>query len=137
MRSRPACVTLPDVPLAGLSRLADAERWGEAVARGLGWAPGTFTSTLRANRAEANELTLEESPVAVALIDLAIRCPLFRGTMQELLPTLAALRRHPWSGPPIGRGVRELYQSSSASSLPSSARLGSMSSSAAKRLAGS
>jgi hypothetical protein len=74
-----------------LSRLADAERWGEAVARGLGWAPATFTNCLGANRAEANEWTLEESPVAVALIDLAIRCPFFRGTMQELLPTLTKL----------------------------------------------
>ncbi len=80
---------LPDVPLGGLSRLADAGLWGEAVARGLGWAPATFSSTLGANRAEANEWTLEESPVAVALIDLAIRRPLFRGTMQELLPALA------------------------------------------------
>jgi hypothetical protein len=29
--------------------------------------------------------------VAVALIDLSIRCPFFRGTMQELLQTLANL----------------------------------------------
>jgi hypothetical protein len=82
---------LPEVQPERLSRMADAERWGEAVARGLGWAPATFSSVLGANRAEANEWTLEESPVAVALIDLAIRCPLFRGTMQELLPALATL----------------------------------------------
>jgi hypothetical protein len=73
---------LPEVHLPGLSRLADAERWGEAVARGLGWAPGAFSDTLGANRVAANELTLEESPVAVAVIDLAVRCPFFRGTMQ-------------------------------------------------------
>ncbi len=84
---------LPNLQLSGLSRMADAERWGEAVARGLGWAPGTFTNTLTANRAAANESALEESPVAVTLIDLAIRCPLFRGTMQELLQTLSALSR--------------------------------------------
>jgi hypothetical protein len=82
---------LPDIRLARLSRLADAERWGEAVGHGLGWAPATFSSALEANRAEANEWTLEESPVAVALIDLSIRCPFFRGTMQELLQTLANL----------------------------------------------
>jgi hypothetical protein len=29
---------LPQVHLSALSRMADAERWGEAVARGLGWA---------------------------------------------------------------------------------------------------
>ena len=80
---------LPEVQPARLSRLADAERWGEAVARGLGWAPATFSNSLGSNRAEANEWTLEESPVAVALIDLSIRCASFRGTMQELLPTLA------------------------------------------------
>jgi hypothetical protein len=84
---------LPNLQLSGLARMADAERWGEAVARGLGWAPGTFTNTLGANRAAVNESALEESPVAVTLIDLAIRCPLFRGTMQELLQTLTALSR--------------------------------------------
>jgi hypothetical protein len=82
---------LPEVQPSRLSRLADAERWGEAVARGLGWAPAAFTSSLGENRAEANEWTLEESPVAVALIDLSIRCASFRGTMQELLPALASL----------------------------------------------
>jgi hypothetical protein len=82
---------LADVRLAGLSRLADAERWGEAVTRGLGGAAGTFSSALGTNRAEANEWTLEESPVAMALIDLAIRCPLFRGTMEELLQALTAV----------------------------------------------
>jgi hypothetical protein len=79
---------LPDVHLSGLSRLTDAERWAEAVARGLGWAPGTFSDTLGANRVAANELTLEDSPVAVTVIDLAVRCPFFRGTMQELLKVL-------------------------------------------------
>jgi hypothetical protein len=79
---------LPEVHLPGLSRLADAERWAEAVARGLGWAAGTFSDTLGANRLAANELTLEESPVAVTVIDLAVRCPFFRGTMQELLRVL-------------------------------------------------
>ncbi len=82
---------LPDVHLSGLSRLADAERWGEAVARGLGWPPGTFSDTLGSNRAAANELSLEESPVAVAVIDLAIHRPVFHGTMQELLKTLSDL----------------------------------------------
>ena len=84
---------LPNTHLSGLSRMADAERWGEAVAHGLGWASGTFTATLGANRAAANEAALEESPVAVALIDLLIRCPSFRGTMQELLLTLTPLRQ--------------------------------------------
>jgi hypothetical protein len=91
---------LPDIHLSGLSRLADAERWGEAVVRGLGWAPGTFSNTLGINQAVANELSLEESPVAVAVIDLAIRCPFFRGTMQELLKTLAGL-----SGSGAGRSA--------------------------------
>jgi hypothetical protein len=84
---------LADIHLPGLSRLADAERWGEAVARGLGWSPGAFTSALEANRAEANECTLEESPVALTLIDLAIRQPAFAGTMQDLLQALAVLAR--------------------------------------------
>jgi hypothetical protein len=84
---------LPEVRLSALSRLADAERWGEAVARGLGWAPGVFADTLGANRAAESELWLEESPVAVTLIDPAIRCPSFRGTMQELLHLLNGISR--------------------------------------------
>ena len=112
--------TLPDVHLAGLSRLADAERWGESVARGLGRPAGTFTNTLGANRVATNELTLEGSPVAVTVIDLAIRCPFFRGTMQELLQTLARFCAHhrvPF-GLPSCQGARKPCRSSSAKLAP-------------------
>ena len=84
---------LPDTHLTELSRMADAERWGEAVARGLGWAPGTFTSALGLNRVVANESALEDSPVAATLIDFAIRCGSFQGMMQQLLHSLSAPSR--------------------------------------------
>ena len=89
---------------------------GRRPRTGLG--AGNFYDALEANRAEANEWTLEESPVAVALIDLSIRCPFFRGTMQELLQTLAKLCRHPWSGLPIGRRVRGLLSVKGAQVAP-------------------
>ena len=59
-----------------------------------------------------NESTLEDSPVAVAVIDLAIRCPLFRGTPKELLQTLAklappaAVRSSDWPKSPRALSVR-------------------------------
>ena len=138
MRSQPGCGRCLEVQLSGLSRMADAERWGEAVARGLGWAPGTFANTLGANRAAANELALEESPVAVTLIDLAIRRPSFRGTMQELLQTLTGLSgQSVLPALPIGRRVLAPCRASCASLLPSFDRSGSTSSSCATVRAGS
>ena len=59
---------LPGLHLKELSRMADAERWGEAVARGLGWAPGTFTDALASNRAVVCSSALEDSSVADTLI---------------------------------------------------------------------
>ncbi len=57
----------PEVRLRALSRMADLERWGEAVVRGLGWAPGTFVDAYQANRRATCEQALEDSPLFVAL----------------------------------------------------------------------
>jgi hypothetical protein len=57
-----------------------------------------------------SELSLEESPVAV--IDLAIHSPFFRGTMKDLLQTLpklsppAAVRSSDWPKSPRALSVR-------------------------------
>jgi hypothetical protein len=84
---------LPDVHLKELSRMADAELWGEAVARGLGWAPGTFSIALGSNRAAASESALEESPVAVTLVELIGERGGFLGKVQDLLHALSAMTR--------------------------------------------
>ncbi len=57
----------PEVRLKAMTRMADFDRWGEAVMCGLGFRAGTFVETYRANRRSACEQALEESPVVVAL----------------------------------------------------------------------
>jgi hypothetical protein len=58
----------PEVQLKAMTRLADFDRWGEAVLCGLGHRPATFIEAYRANCRSAYEQTLEESPVVFALI---------------------------------------------------------------------
>jgi hypothetical protein len=89
---------LPDVHLTELSRMADAERWGEAVVRGLGWPPGTFSAALNSNRRDASAAALDESPVAATLIEFLIEHRLFFGTMSDLLPALTAISRFKTTG---------------------------------------
>ncbi len=76
---------MPNVHLEALSRMADAERWGEAVARGLGRVPETFTSSLESNRTAAGQAVLEDSPVAETLIKYIVQKGAFSGAMQDLL----------------------------------------------------
>jgi hypothetical protein len=51
-------------------RMADFSRWATAAEDALGWAPGTFLKSYRANRGEANDLALEIDPVADAVLKL-------------------------------------------------------------------
>jgi hypothetical protein len=57
----------PEVQLKAMTRMADFDRWGEAVMCGLGYRAGTFVEAYRANRRSACEQALEESPVVLAL----------------------------------------------------------------------
>ncbi len=58
----------PQVRLRALSRMAGLDLWGEAVVRGLGWAPGTFVAAYQANRRASSEQVLEDSPLVTALV---------------------------------------------------------------------
>jgi hypothetical protein len=62
---------LPSIHLAELPRMADYAIWGEAVGRGLGWAPGTFLSTYVDNRKEATITDLLDSPLGNVLLQVA------------------------------------------------------------------
>jgi hypothetical protein len=59
---------LPSVQLAQLPRMADFALFGEAVGRGLGWAPETFLAAYLENRQEAALSTLEDSILANMLL---------------------------------------------------------------------
>lgn len=52
----------PDVQLASMDRLADAERWVTAAAPALGWPTGAFQAVLRGRRAEVVHRALDEYP---------------------------------------------------------------------------
>ena len=59
---------LPSVQLADLPRMADFALFGEAVGRGLGWAPETFLAAYLENRQQATLSTLEDSILATMLL---------------------------------------------------------------------
>ena len=59
---------LPSVQLANLPRMADFALFGEAVGRGLGWAPETFLAAYLENRQQATLSTLEDSILANMLL---------------------------------------------------------------------
>ncbi len=61
---------LPSISLTELPRMADYAKWGEAVGRGLGWAPHTFLSAYSTNRRQATIPTLSDSAVANVLVEL-------------------------------------------------------------------
>jgi hypothetical protein len=62
---------LPSVHLTRMPRMADFARFGEAVARHLGWPAETALREYDANRREATVAQLEDSPVAAILLDLS------------------------------------------------------------------
>jgi len=78
------------VKIPALPRMADFAHWGEAVARGLGWAAGSFLAQYKANRREACVSALDDCAVAEALRALVdsstVPC---QGTASELLALLA------------------------------------------------
>jgi hypothetical protein len=63
--------TLPSVQLAELPRMADYARWGEAVGRGLGWAPDAFLAAYMGNRRHASAPAIEDSVVGSVVLQLA------------------------------------------------------------------
>lgn len=76
--------------LGPLPRMADAACWIEAAAPALGWERGDFLAAYTGNRADAHELALEASPVALAVQALvAVKSDYWSGTATELLQALA------------------------------------------------
>jgi hypothetical protein len=83
---------LPSVSLPQLPRMADFAVWATACEQGLGLKAGTFFKAYMSNRAAANELALEVSPIVAPLRTLLEnRGGVWDGTATELL---ADLTRH-------------------------------------------
>jgi hypothetical protein len=60
----------PTLKLTSLPRMADFALWGEAISRAMGNKAGTFVKAFDENVASQNEIALEASPIAQAIMDL-------------------------------------------------------------------
>jgi hypothetical protein len=78
-----------DVRLERPPRMADFATWATAAEPALGWGSGAFLAAYAGNRSDANELTLEASPVTQPVREIAEVG--FTGTATELLARLAGL----------------------------------------------
>lgn len=80
---------LPHVELKRMPRMADFARWAVAAGPALGLDDGAFTRAYDSNRAAANVLTLEASPIATSLQRVCTRGH-WTGTALDLLAKLNA-----------------------------------------------
>jgi len=78
---------LPHVELKEYPRMADFALWATAAEKGLGWENGFFLRQYLENKAEANVLSLNVSPIVNPLRKILEVGP-FNGTATELLETL-------------------------------------------------
>jgi hypothetical protein len=91
-------------------RLADFAKWGVAVESGLGLTAGTFMDAYTSNRAAANDLALDTSPIGVAVLDFMEKHQEWETTAGELLTELnmtvsdATRKQKGWPKTPKGMG---------------------------------
>lgn len=77
-----------DVRLARLPRMADFAQWATAAEAHLGLAEGSFMAAYTGNRADSNDLALEASPVAAAVLSFVEAEEHWLGTSSDLLKEL-------------------------------------------------
>jgi len=86
-----ALLNVDMVKLEERPRMADFAVWVAAAEEALPWERGGFMAAYTGNRAEANELALDNDPVAVAVRQLLEDRDEWSGTSTELLAKLAEL----------------------------------------------
>lgn len=83
---------LPSIKLESLPRLADFALWVASAEKALGWESGTFLKAYTANQTDANDLTLEASPITAPLKKWIVALPnskhCWDGTASALLEHL-------------------------------------------------
>ena len=82
---------LPCVKLSRMPRMADFAVWATACERSLRWPAGSFLSAYDGNRADANTISLDASPLSAPLQQLLANAPEWSGSAAELLETLGGL----------------------------------------------
>ncbi len=85
-----------EIQLKELSRMADFDRWGAAVAQGLGWPQGKFVDNYRFSRRPAGARAIEQVPVFLALAQILKRHRRWACTPKDLLRALDAYKRLRW-----------------------------------------
>ena len=105
---------LPKVRLKNPPRMADFTRLGEAMMQSQGKPEGEFTKLYRSNLNEGVSRSMESSPAAVALCELAKNYPegkeVFHGTVQGLLTKLLDYRHDSENWPRSPRGLSEVLR---------------------------
>jgi hypothetical protein len=86
-----AMCELPHTGIQFLPRMADFATWVTAAESTLGWEPGSFLKSYTGNQQEANELTLDASPVVAPLRQFAESKGEWEGTAGDLLNELTAI----------------------------------------------
>lgn len=76
----------------GLPRMVDFAKFGMAAAPSLGWAEADFLRTYSENRRTANDIVIEDDPVAMSILRLVRESPnrQWSGTTAELFDALQA-----------------------------------------------
>jgi hypothetical protein len=98
---------LPKTRLDRMPRMADFARLGEAGSRAKGRPEGEFLAAYAVNQAKAMEISMESSPVALAIVALMAGRAEWRGTAGSLLVELEdkvqpSSRRRNWPATPRG-----------------------------------
>jgi putative DNA primase/helicase len=82
---------LETVTLTARPRMADFARWSCAAAPALGWTAEQFLQAYNHNIQSANDLVLDASPVAQAVLQLLEHHGVWEGTATQLLSVLTPL----------------------------------------------
>ena len=105
---------MPKVNLVNPPRMADFTRLGEAMMQSQGRPDGEFTKLYRSNLNEGVSRSMESSPAAVALCELAKKYPddkeVFHGTVQGLFTKLIDYRHDSENWPRSARGLGEVLR---------------------------
>jgi hypothetical protein len=83
-----ALKNLDSIDLSPLPRMADFAIWASAAETELGFTAGTFMKAYNRNRDQMNDLAIESSPVAAAIINLINKIGSWKGTATGLLRKL-------------------------------------------------
>jgi hypothetical protein len=103
-----ALLKLPRTTIAGKPRMADFALWATAAESSLGIEKGSFMRAYRGNRLTANDVALDSSPIAAAILEWMREQIAWKGTATDLLHALAPSGARLRSPIALARSLRRL-----------------------------